>query len=1156
MAKGKRGKKKTGPTAIEQFKQSVKRNSAPKAPQSAQAGNCAAQIDKHVPVDTTRRAVSTANDPLRHHIARVQRGLTVLPVDAFAHEVVERVQTQRVTVIQGSTGCGKSTRIPRYIADCVDGAKIICTQPRRKAATKVAQRIAEEWGMSMNEPGSRIGYYIKDEHAGDFRHMTIQMVTTGWLLQMLVHNPDYLRYFSHVVLDEVHERDVDPDILFFIIRRVLSMPGLERVRLVLMSATVNVALFTEYFQTLSPTRLLPPLCIDQQVHSVSDAFLDELTKEKSVAGIAGIPALAALFGFGKLNDRLISHKAEQLLFNRHVPEMWTMLIKEIALARMKGSVPGMTGGDAILVFLPGIRAIEDVYDRLFDVLGDDDRIVLYQFHSEVEFDDDVFAVPQPGKTHVILATTIAETSVTIPNVTTVIDTGVAKRPVGDPQGNIILRPTWISQSSALQRRGRTGRVCPGLCVRLYPRWFFDRVMPANPMSVIQALPLETVVLKLLMVNPSETPGRTLTQLLEAPESDRLDYALENDYVHGFVTTPDDATTAVTPLGEMACSMGLSAPLTAALISAVATFNAKIIRTVAVAAAMNVAGRLPYVMGSWRFDPHPEMFAAHSMRCNNIGRPPHTRPSAGMTCDVAASDVEAMCQVIEAFVSTPKSAQTGFFATRGLKKELFTAFMTQLHSICSSICQTFPEDTRQTLAQAFAAFFPRRDAVARDGGLFSHTMGGFMLGGLLVSGIRELDRVGLEKKPLDLRRPLDEEGWAGFDIGSGMRSVPRDELIAVMNSSPALVLHLSALKPGQKTTHPELLTAEYWETAAEYLLNSAYDPRSGQVRARGRSHKIGCVVTKIQGSKKKSKSLVALLYNLQTLGPIPEADTSPYAPPFDLLSGSLYNLMTVTTGARNDTIVFPGPDRVRFYNRRECQVDRRMPLLAKSGGPGPNRPADSTVAVPFTFRNAQEIKAKGTAGSHTVLRRRAVSMHSVDCYAIPVSQSLSQVGANMVSVYWDAVHLIRLPSAIMVVFRMVFDPDFSEVEAALDADDQVLSVTMYKTKGDIMSSGTPGLTLDDLVAVTEVTGGFDKTLKMMADHDIRVGSAIAPWTHTLLATVRALGAVIAQGLDQPGQYVRSVRFVAKRGLTVVWDGPTDLGSGVQAVQGQLDDSSWF
>ncbi|KAG9395466.1 Helicase conserved C-terminal domain [Carpediemonas membranifera] len=1091
---------------------------------------------------STFTAPSIDVESLSHHVQAIRRDLVPLPVDDMAVDILRTIQTQRVTVIQASTGSGKSTRIPRYIAECCDGARVLCTQPRRKAATKVSQRIAEEWVSTLGDPDCRVGYYIKDDHKGDSKTLTVQFSTTGWLLQMLVHNPTYLANFTHVVLDEIHERDVDPDILFFIVRRTMMRADLAQTRLVLMSATVNVGLFTEYFNVLCADVPEPPLCLDRHVHDVTDLFLDDIGRTDDLGRVRSTRSMLDNFDFRGLPEGAFERKVESLLFSSSVTRLWAPLICGIVRQRM--AHPSSPEGTTVLVFLPGLQAIETVFGELVDML-DDPSVVLYQFHSEVEFDDDVFAVPQPGKTHVILATTIAETSVTIPNVTTVIDTGVAKRPVGDPQGNIILRPTWISQSSALQRRGRTGRVCPGLCVRLYPRWFFDRVMPANPMSVIQALPLETVVLKLLMVNPGETPGQTLSQLLEAPETYRLGTALHNDWIHGFVTSEHDEQTSITPVGRVACSLALSASLCAMVVHSVASGDPALIRTVAVAATINVAGRLPFVLGSWRFDPHPEMYAAQSMRYSTIGRPPNSEPTPFMTGDVATSDVQAMCELLEAYNSGDRN--DSFYARHGLKKDLFLSFLSQLRSVTSSIDRAFPPATSRGIAQVFAPLFKR--GVDMQGHMFTSDHGAALLSGAMLSGLRSLQVLNATPRPVDLK-PKFQEDVDKIKIGPAVRTYLQRsgmDILDFVNESPALELRLHELSCETTDAHPEILTSPgFWESAAELLLNTSYDRNRGVLRPSPQGHSIGCVIARVvQPTGSKAPRLTALLFNMADPAPPLPSRPGRYTAPLTLLTGSLTTLATLSTGVLDDRIVFPCPQHVSGFNRKTCEPGMRD---FESGDSGSNNPDPETLVVPFAFRNLKELSTNGQVGVHSVLRRRAVALDSTDQYLLPLALSQSQLSERNVLRLLDAVHVLQLPQSLLTVLLAIFDPDSVHFKAYLDGAGVVTTIYIRRENGGSESFHLDTLHVDDLAQAAKITEMIDDSIERLASSRSFDPSRESMWVGEIFHLFKDIsGRNPAE--QAPGGKV--VEFTTVRRACRVLEGPFDVEIG--SVSHEFGDS---
>ena len=187
-----------------------------------------------------RSPVSPSNQPPR------RKQLTMaLPIDAHADKIAEHVARHRVTVIHGETGCGKSSRVPLILLEADPDAKMFVSQPRRIAARALCDRVRDTHS-DPDDIALRLGHGVRDE-ALDAR---IIFVTCGYLVRLVAHHPESLREHSHVIVDEVHERTVDADILCLLVRRLLDAS--PRLKVVLMSATLAGELYCSYFRSPPP----------------------------------------------------------------------------------------------------------------------------------------------------------------------------------------------------------------------------------------------------------------------------------------------------------------------------------------------------------------------------------------------------------------------------------------------------------------------------------------------------------------------------------------------------------------------------------------------------------------------------------------------------------------------------------------------------------------------------------------------------------------------------------------------------------------------------------------------------------------------------------------------------------------------------------------
>ncbi|KUI63563.1 ATP-dependent RNA helicase DHX36 [Cytospora mali] len=434
-----------------------------------------------------------------------------LPMNQYKSQVSDLVQNNVYSIIIGATGSGKTTQVPQIIlekyyqegrgADC----NIICTQPRRIAATSVAGRVADEMGPDLRD---RVGYQVRFDSRPPAQGGSVTYCTTGILLQQLQYEPD--RVFdavSHLMIDEVHERDKIIDFTLTVLKRAVTdrlARGLKVPRITLMSATLDTELFAGYFKNLDndgqPTRA-PVLSVPGRTFPVSEKHLGDVLAE--IQGMWPGNELGLL-----RNDRNTTKyiEMEDSFAGTHMnrplpPKQDTDIISAIdwkpkpvyddasasakedtilpagLIATTIGHVLRTTTDGAVLVFFPGlteIQAIEKIL-RTQSVLGvnvsDETKYKLFLLHSSIpDSQRTVFEKPSPGIRKVILSTNIAETSVTIPDVQYVIDTGKVRQIQYDNSTRVSwLQNSWISKSNAKQRAGRAGRVQNGHYLALYSK---------------------------------------------------------------------------------------------------------------------------------------------------------------------------------------------------------------------------------------------------------------------------------------------------------------------------------------------------------------------------------------------------------------------------------------------------------------------------------------------------------------------------------------------------------------------------------------------------------------------------------------------------------------------------------------------------------------
>ncbi|EKU20450.1 deah (asp-glu-ala-his) box polypeptide 9, partial [Nannochloropsis gaditana CCMP526] len=517
--------------------------------------------------------------------------------------------------------------------------------------------------------GRTVGYRIGNDRSADKDRARILFVTAGWLLQKLVHSQGRALY-SHVLLDEVHERSIESDLLCFILRDRLSAAsssGQAAPKLILMSATLQSSIFQDYFHPALLGSSPPPSSSssDALSHLVSCERTGnggipgrESTKEgtgTSGVGRAGfyekeeewreggkeedddeekdeeVPTLhvgaKSPFSVGRReggregrreggsegalaqptsprrswsDTRPPRHFLPSLLLlflpPLKVTEVYledlrgfcAFLEADLALScfvdsmvkrgeSMAGSKPALeekmmtiavkllsslvAPGQVALVFVAGMADIEDLHTHFSDLLPPHKlaSLEILPFHSliSVEETDKVFE-PSPTRSKIIIATNIAEASLTINDVKFVVDFGVAKALRYDIlEHRTVLGYSWVSQASANQRRGRTGRVCDGFVIRLYTRAFFASLSPHDEPEILTK-PLDAVILQMKIMEFPD-PIQALMRCITPPEVEQVTAATGYLFEIGALEA-NDATSPTTALGPLLNTLGVDLPI--------------------------------------------------------------------------------------------------------------------------------------------------------------------------------------------------------------------------------------------------------------------------------------------------------------------------------------------------------------------------------------------------------------------------------------------------------------------------------------------------------------------------------------------------------------------------------------------------------------------
>ncbi|CAI8037467.1 ATP-dependent RNA helicase TDRD9 [Geodia barretti] len=340
----------------------------------------------------------------------------------------------------------------------------------------------------------------------------LTFVTTGVLLEKLIGMKNMNEY-THIILDEVHERNLETDLCLLLVRKLLRTNS-RHVKVVLMSATLESREYSQYFRVRLPSQATPTpapvLSVDGRVWPVMEFYLDDLRDFGEVEGlVADNPRV-------NLTQRLMC-KALINHFNR-----------------LEMEDPSYGRGDffrgTVLCFLPGMPDIRDMERTLKEDNFDEvQRLSILPLHSSVSQEEQyrVFLAPQDGTRKVILATNIAESSITVPDIKYVVDFCMVKQLLTDQEtGFDRLVTTWASKAALKQRKGRAGRVSAGRCYRLIKREFFRKYCPNYSVPEMQRRSIEHPVLKTKKLDMGE-PTQILSLALQPPSKVDVEKAVTN-----------------------------------------------------------------------------------------------------------------------------------------------------------------------------------------------------------------------------------------------------------------------------------------------------------------------------------------------------------------------------------------------------------------------------------------------------------------------------------------------------------------------------------------------------------------------------------------------------------------------------------------------------
>ncbi|EDR27833.1 pre-mRNA-splicing factor ATP-dependent RNA helicase PRP16, putative [Entamoeba dispar SAW760] len=389
-----------------------------------------------------------------------------LPIFFKKKEIIRSIKENQINIIIGETGSGKTTQIAQYLMEEGIGknGKIGCTQPRRVAAVSVAQRVSEEVGSKL---GEEVGYLIRFEDKTS-KKTKIKFMTDGILLREVIKDP-MLEEYSVIIMDEVHERSLNTDILFGIIKRIIQ----ERndLKLIITTATINENKLIEFFG------IIPIIHIEGRTFPVSVEYLKTTPKDYIEMAIKQI-----------LSIHMNQEKGDILVF--------------------------MTGQEDIEV---SCELLKEKYKEIKEEKKQEIEIIPIYSQLSNEAQKKIFI--KSNKRKVIISTNIAETSLTVKGIKYVIDSGLGKWKIYNPKiGMETLQIFPESKQNAEQRKGRAGRTETGICYRLFTENTFKYELLESPIPEIQRSNLNNVILELKAIGINDI---NKIELIDKPNEERI-----------------------------------------------------------------------------------------------------------------------------------------------------------------------------------------------------------------------------------------------------------------------------------------------------------------------------------------------------------------------------------------------------------------------------------------------------------------------------------------------------------------------------------------------------------------------------------------------------------------------------------------------------------
>ncbi|KAH8484242.1 hypothetical protein H0E87_028612 [Populus deltoides] len=434
-----------------------------------------------------------------------QSNFASLPVMALKDKIVEKILENRVTLIVGETGCGKSSQVPQFLLE--ENIKpILCTQPRRFAVVAVAKMVAKARNCEL---GAQVGYHIGHSKLIS-ASSEIVFKTAGVLLDEMRDKGLNALNYKAIILDEVHERSVESDLVLVCVKQFLLKNN--DLRLVLMSATADIARYRDYFKDLGRGERVEVLAIantnQQALFQRRVSYLEQVTELLGTSS----DLLAQTYCSGP-NPSMAAADIK--------PEVHRLIFDLIL--HIHENEPDIEKG--ILVFLPTYHDLEQQWHRLNPLSS---SFKVHILHGSIDTQQALLAM-KILKSHrkVILATNIAESSVTIPKVAYVIDSCRSLQVFWDAtRKKDSTELVWVSKSQANQRKGRTGRTCDGQIYRLVTKSFFNKLEDHERPAILRLSLRQQVLLMCCAESRAINDPKVLLQkALDPPDPEFIEDAL-------------------------------------------------------------------------------------------------------------------------------------------------------------------------------------------------------------------------------------------------------------------------------------------------------------------------------------------------------------------------------------------------------------------------------------------------------------------------------------------------------------------------------------------------------------------------------------------------------------------------------------------------------